>query len=121
MKTIHIKGWADKLNLCESLSDNNSLDWDFPFAKEGKDIIKNVFLRIYDSDKEISLEEVTEQHTKAILGDLEAIGQYYGYSEYTIEGFIINNLKLGGHDIGEIIKQKNKKYLHILIDVIPCE
>lgn len=118
-KTIHIEGFAEDIDLAHKLSDNRNLGWSFQYDEESQDSIDNVFFRFYESDEKCSLEEAMEGHIEKMAGKLEATGQEYGYSEVTIEGFNINSLKLGGHDLGKIIKDKEGKYLHILIDVIP--
>ena len=119
METIHIKGFAEKIDITESLSDNYNLNWSFNFEEESEDVIRNVFFRFYECEYECSLEEAIKGHLQVLFGSLSAQGQETGYSEYTIDGFDINTLRLGGHDIGDIIRGKKGKYLHILIDVIP--
>lgn len=118
METIHIEGWSDELNIVEKLSDNYRLNVSFRFDKESKEIIPNVFFRFYECPEKCSLEKAVEYTLKKEFGDLLLIGQDYGYSEYTIEGFEISTAKIGGHNLNDIIKSKQKKYLHILIDQI---
>lgn len=118
MNTIHIEGWNDELDLEEKLSDNYNLDFDFDFDEQSTDTMNNIFLRFYYSDEKTTLEKAIEGHLKKMFGTLEATGEDYGYSEYTVEGFNISSLTLGGHDIGNILKNLDKKrqYVHILID-----
>lgn len=118
MKTIHIHGWAQDIDLASKLSDQYGLDWSFPFDEDGVDEIELVFLRFYESDKECTLDEAVEGWVEKMVGKLTAVGSDYGYSEYTIEGFNISSLKLGGHDLKKIFESKKGKYLHILIDQI---
>jgi hypothetical protein len=123
MKTIHIKGWSDKIDLTESLSDNYDLSASFNFDEESTDIIPNVFFRFYECEEECELDKAIERSLRKEFGDLTLVGQDYGYSEYTIEGFHISSATLGGHELNTIIKSKlgkesKPKYLHILIDQV---
>lgn len=117
MKTIHVKGWAKDIDLTAALSNNYDVpDHVFPFGEEGTNLIPNTFFRFYESDEECSLDEAMEGHVRTFCGDLSLTGSEFGYSEYTVEGFDITALKLGGHDIDAILKSKAGSYLHILID-----
>lgn len=118
MSTIHIKGFAERINICDALSNNYNFSVDLPFDEDGEDTIQNVFLRFYQSDKECPLEDAVKGHLKKMFGSLEVEGSEYGYSEYTIEGFDIHKATMGGHNIQEIIDSKKGKYLHILIDIV---
>lgn len=118
METLHIKGFANELDINEFFSDNYNHDLRFTFEEESEDTMENIFLRIYVCPKECSLEEALENQVKKMSGCLSAIGEEYGYSEYTIEGFNVRSLKLGGHDIDDIIKGFGHYYLHILIDQV---
>ena len=118
MKTLHIEGFANKIDLTTKLDDNYDVGLSFDFNEESIDTIPNIFLRIYSCDNKCSLENCIEKNIKQMFGELEATGQEYGYSEYTVEGFIVNSLKLGGHDLANIIKGFKNKYLHILVDQV---
>lgn len=120
METIHIKGIANEIDLHERLAEGwPHIDLDFNYEEESEDSLPRVFFRFYESNKECSLEDALRGHLTKFFGDVKARGQEYGYSEYTIEGFSIHELTLGGHDLAAIIKSRGNKYLHILIDVIP--
>lgn len=82
--------------------------------------IPNVSLKIYDCPKECTLEEAQNNFICNVIGLMTIETQDYGYSEYTIEGFNVYSMKLGGHDIEDIIKEKcsKGKYLHILIEKV---
>jgi hypothetical protein len=123
MKTIHIKGIAKNIHLKTSIEHDCRFVFlfsssDFPFNESGKSLKKNVFFRFYSSDKPCSLEEAMKGFMKKLFGNLEAIGGCFGYSEYTIEGFSLDSIKLGGHDLEKIIESQGDKYLHILIDIV---
>jgi len=117
--TIHIKGMAEKVNICEAFDNNYAWPLRFGFDEETTDVVENVFLRIYECPEECSLEDAMRNHLEYVFGAIVAKGQEYGYSEYTIEGFSVNSLTLGGHDIGKILEGKQGKYVHILIDIVP--
>jgi hypothetical protein len=111
---VHIKGWGKNMNILDELSDNWELD-SFSFDEESTYIIPNVIVQIWHTKKECGLEKATEGHLRAILGDLSLTGQDYGYSEYTIEGFNINEAKIGNHELQPIIDNYKDEYLNILI------
>lgn len=117
--TIHFEGIASKINLSELLSDNYQIDFSFAFDEESTDTIPNVFFRFYESDEKCTLDEAIKGNLTKMFGDLSGEGQEYGYSEYSIEGFSVNSLQLGGHNLNKIFESKGDKYLHILIDIIP--
>jgi len=119
METIHIEGYADQIDLPEKLSDNYALDWNFCYDEETPDTVKNVFFRFYECDEPKTLDEAIKGYVNYLFGNLDATGYDTGYSEYTIEGFSITSLKLGGHDLDKILKSKGHKYLLILNDVVP--
>ena len=79
--------------------------------------IPNVFLRIYASDKKISLDEVVEKDVRKMSGDLDLLTEWYGYSEYTIEGYDTVNFTLGNHHLDQLFKAYEGKYVHILVEV----
>jgi hypothetical protein len=119
MKTLHIKGYAKDIDLTSFFSDNYDHDLRFDFDEESEDSMPNIFFRFYSCDKECSLEEAIKGNLEKMFGCLNATGKEYGYSEYTVEGFDISELTLGGHNIGDIINKQGDKYLHILIDQLP--
>lgn len=124
MKTIHIKGFAENIDLSNSLSNNYDFGVSLPYdgflekGEIGKDTLKDVFFRFYECDTECTLDEAVKGYLTKMFGSLEVQGSEYGYSEYTIEGFCVDKLTLGGHDLQNILKNKKGKYLHVLIDVI---
>jgi hypothetical protein len=120
MRTVHIEGWAERIDIQEKFSEESRITSKvhFRFEDETDEVIPNIFLRIYESEEKCSLEMATEGFLQKMFGSLELSGEAYGYSEYTIEGYHINEAKLGGHDIQDIIDSKKGKYLHILIDQV---
>lgn len=107
------------MDLKKLLSDETDTGLSFEYEEESTDILERIFLRIYDCKNKCSLEKAMEGHIQKVFGSLVATGQEYGYSECTIDGFDVASLKLGGHDIGKIIKSKGDRFIHILIDQIP--
>ena len=107
MSKVHIQGWSDTLKLADELSENYDLPHSFgtedDVFEETLDVIPDVTLKIYSSEKEIELGKVEEEYLRQMLGDLTLEGSLNGYSEYTIMGFDIARAWLGGHDIQNII------------------
>lgn len=116
--TIHIQGYGKDIDLLRTLSSDYRLGLSFPFGEKGDDIVDNIFFRFYESKEECTLEDAVKGFSENLFGRLHASGEEYGYSEYTVEGFTISELRLGGHDLQKILESKNDKYLHILIDKI---
>lgn len=76
---------------------------------------KDVFCRYYISDKEITWDEINEEHIKHIVGGLDTEKRYAGYSEYTVtESW--TELLVGGHDLRKELKSYKDKYVLIKID-----
>lgn len=121
MDTIVLSGPAESIDIISAFDDNYKTGLSFDFDEESSDTIDNVFLRIYVSNEKCSLEQAMEGYLEKMFGCLLATGQEYGYSEYTIEGFHVHSLRLGGHDLNKILKSKEGKYLHVLIDVVPSK
>lgn len=117
---IHVEGYSDKIKLADELSENynlpNSFGTEDDVFEETLETIPNVKLQIYSSDNKKSLEKVKEDHLKEILGDVTIEGSLNGYSEYTIMGFDISRMWIGGHDIQNIINSYIHKYLHIILE-----
>ena len=73
-------------------------------------------ISFYISDNEISLDEVSERYTMQLLGGLDIYGENYGYSEWTIMGFSTHNFTIGNHDLNEILKSYNGKYINFVME-----
>lgn len=118
MEPMHFNGWAKDINIAKLLSNHYDVPFSFDFDEETEDIENDVFLRIYATDNECTLEDAERGHLQRLFGNFSARGQDYGYSEYTIEGFNVTDgsVMLGGHDIQKIIDGNMGKYLHIVID-----
>lgn len=57
------------------------------------------------------------------IGALDIFQEWYGYSEWTIMGYDVENFKLisedgGEHDLEKIFKSYIGKYVHIVIDIL---
>ncbi|GAK42077.1 hypothetical protein TCA2_4569 [Paenibacillus sp. TCA20] len=79
--------------------------------------LPEVFLRFYLSDKKVSLEEAEEKQIMMSIGELDIYTEWYGYSEYTIEGYCVENFTIGNHDIESILKTYKGKYAHIIMEI----
>ncbi|MEI2422663.1 hypothetical protein V6O07_20465, partial [Arthrospira platensis SPKY2] len=68
-------------------------------------------------EKEL-LDVVELNQLKTLIGDININASDYGYSAWTIEGFTVYDLTVGGHDLHQILKDNKDKYVHIIIDVL---
>lgn len=95
----------------------NGLFWQ---AEEGLGedhcVIKDVNARMYVTDEECSLEDAEI----ALLDKFEGVCQtevsLSGYSEWTITGMDVDEFKIGGHDIEQILQSNIGKYVHFIIE-----
>lgn len=77
--------------------------------------IPNCSLQFYTSDNEIGLQEVEERYLIQLYGGIDIFGENFGYSMYTILGFDVENLTIGGHDLQEILSNYQGKYINMII------
>ena len=49
---------------------------------------------------------------------LEFEEHWYGYSSWTIEGFNTHSFKLGGHNLLEILKNYEGKWMYLIVDIV---
>lgn len=133
MKTIHLEGKLKKdedgMQLADEYvsvarmvadkidSDTHSKHEEDEYNTDISVYAPNVFFRFYVSDAKCTLEEAEKGYVEKILGSLDIYSTWYGYSEYTIEGYNIENFTVGNHDIEKILESYDGKYIHILIDV----
>lgn len=114
-RTIHIEGWAKDIDICASLSDNYDLEASFDFDEETMQVIPNVLVQIWTTDKKCSLDNAKRGQLRKELGDLAVVGQETGYSEYTITGFDVTSAFIGEHNLQNIVNNNYGKYVHVLI------
>lgn len=115
MEEIYIEWFAEDINILNNFSDNYNLPLNFDFEEETEDIIRDVFIRFYSTDKKSTLDEAKKWHLKTIFWDLHCNWKEYWYSECTIMWFNITNANLWWHNIQDIIDSNKWKYLHIII------
>lgn len=78
--------------------------------------IPNANLRCWFSDEKCTLEEAQMNFDSYILtGNLLTQGHYTGYSEWTITGFCIDKLVIGGHDLKTELKEHIGQYIHFIL------
>lgn len=117
MELLHFEGTAEELyrDLPDLLEDKLTM-LNFPYDDEGASHIHGVQLRLYYSSHKCTLDEAMEGFVKELYGLATFTGEAYGYSEYTIEGFYIHSMRMGGHDIREIIKSLDGQYVHFVME-----
>ena len=122
---FHLSGYnldIDSFDSNYKLLNELNIDVGDIYAKEDeemRDYIPNIFIQIFKCPKECTLDEAKHYTLLNIQGMMTIETQEYGYSEYTIEGFNVYNMTLGGHNIEKILKDKSKGiYTHITIQRI---
>lgn len=84
-------------------------------------LVENVLIQIHVSDKEITLDEANSNNILMSIGELDIYETWYGYSEYTIEGYDIESFRLigndGCHDLNKILLNYVGKYLNMVITI----
>lgn len=85
--------------------------------------IPRISFRAYFSDNQCSLEDAESNQILLSVGALDIFQEWYGYSEWTIMGYDVENFKLvsedgGEHDLEKIFKSYIGKYVHIVIDIL---
>lgn len=84
----------------------------------GKYVAENISMQLFASDKRMKLDEIREYIVLDSMGLLEFQECWYGYSSWTIEGYNTETFTLGGHDILEILKHYNGKFVYLVIDKV---
>ena len=105
---------------CESLSCLIMNYFDYMRIDEGLGrkitIIANAHLSIWFSDEECTLEEAQMNlESYMVTGNLLTQGHYVRYFEYTIEGFNVDDLIIGGHNLDYELKQHIGQYIHFIL------
>lgn len=79
-------------------------------------MISNANLCCWFSDEKCTLEEAQMNFDSYMLtGNLLTQGHYTGYSEWTITGFHIDELVIGGHDLKEEFGSHVGQYMHLIL------
>ena len=103
-------------SLCDNYKLLNELDICSNFEDSVIDEIPNVKVCIYRCPKECTLEEAEQAIIDKYFGTMEIETQEYGYSEYTIEGFNVDECKIGNHDLNDILYDKQNRYTILTIE-----
>ena len=85
------------------------------------DIIPNVAMIIYATDRKCSLDDASASVVSKLYGLLYSDIENVGYSEYTITGYSCNSFKIGGHDLEKEISAYVGKYIHLVLEVKECK
>lgn len=80
-------------------------------------MVPHCAIRVYFTDIECSIEEAqTEFLNLMYVGNYFSKGYNVGYSEYTITGFHVDTLTIGGHDLLKELKSHNGQYINMIIE-----
>jgi hypothetical protein len=79
--------------------------------------VDNVKVCIYTCNKPFTLEQAEQAIIDKYFGSMSVESQDYGYSEYTIEGFNIYSIKIGNHNLLDILNE-NDKYKIVTIEKV---
>lgn len=78
--------------------------------------IENAHLRCWFSDETCTLEEAQMNFDSYLItGNLWTQGHYVGYSEWSITGFHVDDLIIGGHDLEAELKEHIGQYIHFIL------
>lgn len=80
--------------------------------------LPKVFVQIYSTKDETTLDEAKEMLILDTVGALDVYTEWYGYSEYTVEGFDVLNFTIGNHDLHSILKSHLNTYVHFVMSII---
>lgn len=146
MKNIHICGWIEK-DWCDfpSIDEipihrllNDEIDmlgvktkYSYYHNKENdynieiSSLVENVSMQVHVSEKEITLDDANYNKILMSIGELDICETWYGYSEYTIEGYDIESFSLigndGEHDLNKILLNYVGKYLNMVVSINESE
>ena len=104
-KSFYCEDFTDDYRLLDELGINSGYIYG-----EGEDLIEivpNVKVCIYSNPKEFDYEQAKKMIIDKYFGSMSAETQDYGYSEYTIEGFEVYSLKIGNHDLIQILNSND--------------
>ena len=79
-------------------------------------IIPNCQLSIHYSKEPISVDDLDIRLMTIEEGLIDCIGDYTGYSEYTIDGLVTRTLTIGGHDLSKEIYSHAGEYITMIIE-----
>lgn len=98
-KNFYIEDFSNEYKLLDELDISSGYINDEPEIE----IVSNIKVEIYSSPNKFTYEEAEKMVIDKYFGDMSVQSQNYGYSEYTIEGFNLYSLKIGNHDLIEIL------------------
>lgn len=79
-------------------------------------IIPNCKLSIHYSKEPIPIDDLDIRLMTIEEGLIDCIGDYTGYSEYTITGLVTRTLTIGGHDLSKEIYSHVGEYITMIIE-----
>lgn len=95
------------------LDESSNEDYENGITK--KFIAEDVQMQLFASSTREKLNVIKEKVILDSMGLLDFEEHWYGYSEWTILGFNIETLQLGGHDILNIIRELEGKFVYLII------
>lgn len=93
-------------------------DDDYEEGISGRYQVDSVQVQLFSSDKRTKLDDIRENVVLNAMGLLDFEERWYGYSSWTIEGFNTQTFQLGGHDMLEILKAYEGKWVYLVIDIV---
>lgn len=76
--------------------------------------IKDAYVSLFIADKKMSFEKMKESKVLEDLG-LNFEIDYYGWSEWTIDYLYIDELRVGNHNLIDILRNFERKYIALVI------
>lgn len=87
-------GLLNELDIC-----SGDINEEYPTLET----VENVKVCVYSHKKPFTLEEAEQAIIDKYFGAMSIQSQDYGWSEYTIEGFNVYHMTIGGHDLYQIL------------------
>lgn len=79
--------------------------------------IENAYVSLFVADKKMSFEKMKESKVLEDLG-LNFEIDYYGWSEWTIDYLYIDELRVGNHNLIDILRNFERKYIALVIQQV---
>lgn len=125
--SINYDGWAtiNEVPFAETMfqfAEKHGIAYEHEDGLGGKkSTIKNCRIVMYTSKNKMSFDEAQDKFLNYMFcadGVYEMEANYTGYSEWTIIGFDLDECRLGGHDMNQILLSHKGEYANIRVECL---